>query len=77
MLTSKFMTSQPTWEAINFNAHIAQYHRKKSNQKMKYGQFIDIAWETFFLENHAQNVVEKLFQKSKLNISLDQWSKVL
>ena len=38
--------------------------------------------ETFFLKNHTQNVVEKLFSdpsqnKSKLSISLDQQSKVL
>ena len=36
----------------------------------------------FFLKNHTENVLEKLFpdpfqKKSKLSISLDQYSKVL
>ena len=27
---------------------------------MKFGQLINVTWETFFSKNHAQNVVEKL-----------------
>ena len=33
---------------------------------MKFGQLIDLTWETFFLKNHKQNVVEKLVPDSFL-----------
>ena len=46
------------------------------DQTMKFGQLIEYNMRNFFLKNHSQNVVEKLFQdaflnKSKLSISLD------
>ena len=28
---------------------------------MKFGQLVDMKWETFFLKSDAKNVVEKLF----------------
>ena len=44
--------------------------RSKDNQAMKFGQLLDIAGETFFLKNHAQNVAEKVvpdpFLKTKI-----------
>ena len=52
--------------------------RSKANQTMKFGQLIweTLTGETFFLKNHTQNVVIKLFAhcflKSKLSISLNQ-----
>ena len=49
------MTSQPGKH--NCNTYITQYLKSKGNHTMKLGQLI----ETFFLKNHAQNVVEKLF----------------
>ena len=49
---------------------------------MKFGQLIECNTRNIFLENYAQNVVEKLVPKSfsgkiKLSISLDQQSKIL
>ena len=34
--------------------------RRKSNQTMKFGQLIECNMRNIFLENHAQNVVEKI-----------------
>ena len=50
--------------------------RSKGNQTIKSGQLINVTWETFFLKNHTQNVVEKLVLL-KLGISMDQQFKVL
>ena len=49
----------PDWGTNNDNKHIARYLKKKGNQTMIFGQLNDIK-ETFFLKNHARNVVEKL-----------------
>ena len=35
----------------------------KSNQKIEFGQLIEYNMRNIFRENHAQNVVEKLFPK--------------
>ena len=35
--------------------------RSKGNQAMKYGQLIEFNMRNIFLENHTQNMVEKLF----------------
>ena len=32
----------------------------KDNHAMKFGQLIEYNWETFFLKNHTENMVEKL-----------------
>ena len=57
------MTSQPGKQTIHILHNIS---RSKRNQKMKFGQLIDITWEIFFLKNHTQNVVEELFPGSFL-----------
>ena len=36
--------------------------RSKGNQIMKFGQLMEYKTETFFMKNHRQDVVEKLFQ---------------
>ena len=53
------------WLRNNCNTHIAKISRSAGNHTMKFGQLEwndqqNVACETFFLENHAQNVVEKL-----------------
>ena len=53
--------SQPDLQTIVI--HIpSNISRSKSNQTMKFGQFIECNIETFFFKNHTQNVVEKLVQ---------------
>ena len=47
------------WSINNFTTYTANISRSKGNQTMKFGQ---LTWETFFLKNHTQNVVEKLVQ---------------
>ena len=61
-LTSKFTTSQPGKQTNNCNIHIHNISRSEGNQTMKLDQLKNIAWETFFLNSHTQNVVEKLEQ---------------
>ena len=46
-----------TWLTKNYNTHIAQ----SISQEVK-----NITWDTFFLKDHAQNMVEKLFPESIL-----------
>ena len=48
------------WLTTNFNTHIAQIFRSKSNQTMKFGQLIECNIRNIFPKNHTQNVVEKL-----------------
>ena len=45
----------------NCNTHIDQYLKKQKNMTMKFGQLIECKSRQFFLKNHTQNVVEKLF----------------
>ena len=45
------------WLTNNCNTHIAPRY---CNQTIKFGQLIELTWETFFLKNHSQNMVEKL-----------------
>ena len=40
--------------------------RSKGNQKMELGQLIEHYIRKFFLKNHTENVVEKLFPDSFL-----------
>ena len=36
--------------------------RSKSNQTIKFGQLVEYNMRNIFVENHTQNVLEKLFQ---------------
>ena len=54
------MTSQPWKQTIAM--HILLYiSRNKANETMKFGQLIQHNMIIFFLKNHAQYVMEKLF----------------
>ena len=55
------MTPQPGKQT--FAIHILlNISRTKGNKIRKFGQLIEyITWEIFFLKNHTQNKVEKLF----------------
>ena len=59
-LISKFMTSQLVKQTIAMHI-LPNISRSKGNQITKFGQLIDIIWEKFFLKNHTQNVVAKLY----------------
>ena len=54
------MASQLGYQTIAINK-FPNVERRKANQVMKFGQLIECNIETFFLKNHAQNVMEKLF----------------
>ena len=54
------MTSQPGKQTIAIHI-LTNISRSKGNQTMKFGQLIEYDMRTIFLENHSQNVVEKLF----------------
>ena len=54
------MTSQPGYQTIAIHI-LANISRSKRNQTMKFGQLIEYNRKPFFLKNHPQNVVEKLF----------------
>ena len=58
-LISNFMMSQPGAQAIAIYI-LPNNSRSKSNQTMKFGQLIEYDMRNIFLENHTQNVVEKL-----------------
>ena len=68
-LLSNLMMSQPHYQVIVIYI-LSNISRSKDNQAMKYGQLIEYNMRNFFLENHTQNVVEKLVQtlfwKSKI-----------
>ena len=52
-----------TWERNNFNTHIlSNISRRKDNQTVKFGQFIEYIIRNIFLKNHTQNKVGKLFK---------------
>ena len=76
------MTSQPCYQTIIIHI-LPNISRNKGNQAMKFGQLIEynITWETIFLKNHTQNVVEKLLPDPFLeNLNwayLAQYSEVL
>ena len=56
------MTSQPGKQTVTIHIlfKISQ-EIKAINQAMKFGQLIEYNMKIFFLKNHIQNVVEKLF----------------
>ena len=56
--------------------------RSKGNQATKFGQLIQYNWRNIFLEksytkSDGETIPRPFFKKSKLSISLDQYSKVL
>ena len=63
------MTSQPGFQTIAIriftNISISEGH-----QAMKFGQLIEHNMRIFFLKNHTQNVVEKLFPGPFLKIKI-------
>ena len=70
------MMSQPGLQTIALDI-LPNISRSKGNQAMKSCQLIEYNMRNIFVENHTQNVLEKLFpkplsKKSKLSISLDQ-----
>ena len=74
------MTSQPGLQTITIHI-FTNMSKSKANQTMKLGQIIE-SWETFFLKDHKQNLGREsitwpFLQKSKLGMSLDQYSQVL
>ena len=80
-LNSNFMKSQP--EKRTMTIHILPNASiNKGNQTIRFGLLREyITWETLFLKNHTQDVVEKLpcpfSKKSKFSLSLDQYSEAL
>ena len=55
------MTSQPDYQAIAIHI-LSNISRSKGIQTVKFGQLIEYKIRNiFFLKNHTQNVVEKLF----------------
>ena len=64
-LISKSMTSQPGLQTITIHI-LPNILRSKGNQTMKFAQFTEYIWETFFLKNHTQNVAGGLVPDSFL-----------
>ena len=71
------MTSQPGKQTIGIHI-LPNISPRKDNETMKFGQLITYNMRNFFLKNHTENVVGKLFlnssKKSNLSIPLDQYS---
>ena len=70
-----------TWLLNNILNTLPNISRSKGNQTMKIGQLIQYNRKNV-VENHTQNVPEKLFRdpypnKSKFSLSVDQQCKVL
>ena len=59
-LISRLMTSQPGKQTIPMHI-LTNVSRSKSNQGMKFGRLIKYECGLFFLNNHTQNVLNKLF----------------
>ena len=75
------MTSQPDYQAIVMHI-LANILESKSNQIMKLGQLIEYNIRNIFLEKSytkcgGETSPRPFSRKSKLSISLDQYSKVL
>ena len=64
-----------TWEANNYNAHIANISSSRGNQTMKFGQLIEYDMKNIFLENSCIKYVEKTSPRHlprKIENKLDQ-----
>ena len=72
-LISKFLTSKPGKQTIAIHLRIVQYF-KKLRQSDNEIWLVNRTWQTFFLKNHTQNVVEKLFLDPFLKSKIDQIS---
>ena len=60
-LNSNFMKSQPGKQTMTIHI-LPNASINKGNQTIRFGQLREyITWETLFLNNHTQDVVEKLF----------------
>ena len=75
------MTSQPGKRTIAVDI-LFNISRSKANKTMKFGQLIEYDMRIIFLEKSHTNCGEETIlrpcsKKSKLSISLDQWSKGL
>ena len=55
------MTSKSCYQTIAIHI-LPNISRSKGNQAMKFGQLIEYNMRKIFVENHTQNVLEKLFQ---------------
>ena len=74
------MTSQPGWKTIAIHVFI-NISRSKGNQAMKFGQLIEYNMRNIFIEksytNCGRETIPRSFsRKSKLNISLGQYSEI-
>ena len=74
------MTSQPGKQTIAIHT-FTNISRSKDSQAMKFGQLIECTMRNIFLEKShtgcGRETILRPFSKSKLTISLDQYSKVL
>ena len=75
------MASRPGKQAIAINI-LLNILRNKSNQTMKFGQLIEYNMRNIFLEKSytkcgGETIPRPFSEKSKLNISLDQYYKVI
>ena len=59
-VTLQTLSVLKTWFPDDCNTDIINISRSKGNQAMKFGH-VNMTWETFFLKNHSQNLVENLF----------------
>ena len=80
-LITKFVTSQPGKQAITIDI-LSNIWRSTGNQKIKFVQLIEYNMRNIFLEKSYTNCGGEtspipFSEKLKLNISLDQYSKVL
>ena len=80
-LISKFMTSQPGYQTISIQI-LTNISRSKANQAMKFGQLTEYSMRNIFLEKSytkcdGDTIPRPFSKKSKLSISLDQWSNIL
>ena len=67
------MTSQPGQQTIAIHI-LTNILRSKTNQAVNPGQFIEYNLQNIFLENHAQNVMQKLFPDPFLKIKIEHIS---
>ena len=79
-LISKFMTPQSGKQIVAKHI-LTNISRRKGNQAMIFGQFIERNMRNFFFENSYTKCDRDIFpipfsKKTKLSISLDQYSKV-
>ena len=70
-----------TWLTNSYNTHIVQYHKKKINQAMKFGQLIEYN-RIIFLQNQAENEAGRLvpdlslfFKKKRFIFGKTKWSR--